>query len=111
MSPREQTERVQAALQADRDPLPMTVARTVETALRTRARWLILAGLLGTGGITAKETGALELLIPKGDPRVSVLEKRTANTDRLVRWLVRQEIRRQAREGTPVVEPPEDITE
>lgn len=86
----------------------MTVARTVETAMRSRARWLILATLLGTGGITAKETGALEMLIPKGDRRVDVLEKRTASTQRLVRWLVLQEIRRQAREGV-VVDPPEDI--
>lgn len=107
--PREETERVQAALRADRDPLPMTVARTVETAMRARGRWLLLAGLLGTGGLTAKETGALELLMPKADPRVSVLEKRTANTERLVRWLVRQEIRRQAREGGTVSEPPEDL--
>jgi hypothetical protein len=115
VSPREQTERVQAALRAQRaeadyEPLRSTVSR-VESALRTRGRWLLLATLLGGGGLTAKETGALDLLIPKApaDARVNVLEKRTANTERLVRWLVRQEIRRQAREGGTVSEPPEDV--
>jgi hypothetical protein len=138
MSPREQPERVQAALRADeerqaredRDPLPLTQARALKAALRaTSSRYLLFALLVGGGSLTASETGAVDMILgrlkasaakveaPKvEDPRIAPLEaavlanaKRTANTERLVRWLVRQEIRRSAREGGPVVEPPEDV--
>jgi hypothetical protein len=134
MSPREQPERVQAALRAeeerqareDREPLPLTQARALKAALRaTSSRYVLAALLIGGGSLTASETGALDMIVGKlkaspprveTDPRIAPLEaavtanaKRTANTERLVRWLVRQEIRRSAREGGPVVEPPEDV--
>jgi hypothetical protein len=121
MSPREQPERVQAAIRSDRDPLASTVAR-LEATLRGRVgRYLLLGALLGTGGFTAHKSGFADILLARApeaprqdlqaatDPRVDVLAKRTANTERLVRWLVRQEIRRQAREGGAVSEPPEDV--
>lgn len=110
---REEPLRVQAALRQEaqeREPLAMTIA-SMESALRGRtARLVLLGALIGTGGLTAHKTGALEMAFGRSaDPRVEVLEKRSANTERLVRWLVRQEIRRQAREGGAIAEPPEDV--
>ena len=87
--------------------------------------FLAFSSIRGAAGLTGKSTGAFDLLLSRGgggdrtpdheraavvdrDPRVDDLSKRVANTERLVRWLVRQEIRRQAREGGAVSDPPED---
>lgn len=128
MSPREQAERVQRAIAAERLPLSGTLERFAAT-VHGRAGRLLLAGLIvGGGGLGAKEAGIIDAVVghlagvkaeaaaPAADPRVPALAaaveanaKDTRSVKRLVRWLVNQEIRRQAREGGGAVEPPEDV--
>lgn len=101
-------------------------ARLRQARKRTRRTlaW-IGASVLAAGGVV-KGTGLADTMAARvverrepailaQDPRVPGLQvaleanaKRTANVERLVRWLVRQEIRRQIRAGEPLVEPPED---
>lgn len=112
---REQTERVQRALQGQGDPLGETIDR-LDPALRSRARRYVLLGLLALGGLgTAHETGALALVMPKPVPPASDDLK---DVKRLVSWLVRQERNRQVREclaqpSTPcrIEEPPDPEAE
>jgi hypothetical protein len=112
MSEREQQERVTERA----EPLADTQAR-LETTLRTKGVRLVLLGLLALGGLgTAHETGALGLLVPKNDAGLADFAREQKQQRRLLKWLVRQEARRQIRECVAagltdcrLVDPPEDV--
>jgi hypothetical protein len=94
------------------DPLPTTTAR-LETALRQRlAPYVLGVALLGGGGVAVRQ-GALDVILradstkPDGDK--AALAHRVKNIERQVQWLVRQEVRRQVREGGVIADPPEDV--
>lgn len=117
------------------EPLPLTQSRidaAVRLAVKKRIlRYVLLGSTVVGGGLTARETGALDAffahavaareaptesaLVARLTTRIGEVEagqaamgRRVLNIDRKMNWLVLQEVRRQEREGR-TANPPEDI--
>lgn len=134
MNPAPKLEEHREPLEPELEPLALTSAQLNARGRRAVRAWLLVLAAVSGAGLTAKQTGALDVILsrPKesaaGDVaarlqaaelRLQVDEnqsaaerdlerKRLANIDRKLAWLIGQEVRRQAREGREV-EPPEDI--